>query len=235
VSYVHHDQQGSTRLITSSTGEVVGKCSYSDYGSPSCEGSETTPLGYDGQYTSADTGLVYLRARTYDPATAQFVTVDPFAAISGERYSYAEDDPIDKNDPSGRCGIVCAVGVVAGGVALATGVGEVVGAGAGLGFAAGDLTAASFGFGIVGAAADAHECYEGEAIARVGLGAGVVATAGAGAGLGPAAAFISDIAASGATAIGLTFGAIGFLSDVAAALAPSNASARGCEYVTVSS
>jgi RHS repeat-associated protein len=229
VSYLHHDQQGSTRLLTSSSGEVVGKCSYSAYGSPDCEGSASTPMGYDGQYTNADTGLVYLRAREYDPATGQFLTVDPFAAISGERYSYAEDDPIDKYDPSGRCGIVCAVGVVAGGVALATGVGEVVGAGAALGFAAGDLTAASFGFGIVGAAADAHECYEGEAIACVGLGTGVVATAGAGAGLGPVAALISDTAASGATAIGVTFGAIGFLSDVGAALAPSNVSARGCE------
>ena len=34
-----------------------------------------TPLGYDGQYTSGDTGLIYLRKRTDDPATAQFVGV----------------------------------------------------------------------------------------------------------------------------------------------------------------
>lgn len=32
---------------------------------------------YDAQYTSPDTGLIYLRARTYDPATAQFLSVDP--------------------------------------------------------------------------------------------------------------------------------------------------------------
>jgi RHS repeat-associated protein len=75
--YLHHDQQGSTRLITGSTGKEKGKCSYSAYGTPDCEGTATTPLGWDGQYTSSDTGFVYLRNRVYDPATAQILTVDP--------------------------------------------------------------------------------------------------------------------------------------------------------------
>jgi RHS repeat-associated protein len=104
VEYLRHDQQGSTRLLTSSTGKVEGKCSYSAYGIPDCEGSATTPLGYDAQYTSQDTGLIYMRARTYDPATAQFLSVDPFVALTGEPYSFGEDNPINKADPSGRCG-----------------------------------------------------------------------------------------------------------------------------------
>jgi RHS repeat-associated protein len=94
VTYLHHDQAGSTRLLTGSTGTVTGKCSYGAYGTPTCEGTATTPLGYDAQYTSTDTGLIYMRARTYDPATAQFLSVDPFVALTGEPYSYAEDDPI---------------------------------------------------------------------------------------------------------------------------------------------
>jgi RHS repeat-associated protein len=131
VSYLHHDLAGSTRLITGATGTVTGKCTYSAYGTPTCEGTTATPLGYDAQYTSADTGLIYMRARVYDPATAQFLTVDPFEAITGEPYSYAEDDPINKFDPSGRCGLVCVGDIVLGGVALATGVGEVaIGGGA---------------------------------------------------------------------------------------------------------
>jgi len=81
VTYLHHDQQGSTRLLTGSTGTVTGKCTYSAYGTPTCEGT-TTPLGYDGQYTSSDTGLIYMRARVYDPATAQFLTVDPVAGLT---------------------------------------------------------------------------------------------------------------------------------------------------------
>lgn len=70
VTYLHHDQQGSTRLLTGSTGTITGKCSYSPYGTPTCEGTTTTELGYDGEYTSSDTGLVYMRARVYDPSTA---------------------------------------------------------------------------------------------------------------------------------------------------------------------
>src|SRR5262249_33590202 len=63
VLYLHHDQGGSNRLLTGSTGKVEGKCSYSAYGTPTCEGTATTPLGYDAQYTSPDTGLIYLRNR----------------------------------------------------------------------------------------------------------------------------------------------------------------------------
>ncbi len=101
VSYLHHDQAGSTRLITGESGKVEGKCSYSAYGTPTCEGSATTPLGYDGQYTSSDTGLIYMRAREYDPATAQFLSRDPLAAISGQPYAYADDNPLSVGDPSG--------------------------------------------------------------------------------------------------------------------------------------
>ena len=47
--------------------------------SPDLRRDDDHPLGYDAQYTSSDTGLIYLRARVYDPATAQFVTVDPLS------------------------------------------------------------------------------------------------------------------------------------------------------------
>jgi RHS repeat-associated protein len=101
VTYLHHDQAGSTRLLTGSTGTVTGKCSYGAYGAPTCEGGATTPLGWDAQYTSTDTGLIYMRARVYDPATAQFLTVDPLDAISGAPYNYADDNPVNDADPSG--------------------------------------------------------------------------------------------------------------------------------------
>jgi hypothetical protein len=45
--------------------------------------------------------LIYLRARYYDPTTAQFLTVDPAYGQTGARYSYANRDPIDAADPSG--------------------------------------------------------------------------------------------------------------------------------------
>jgi RHS repeat-associated protein len=101
VTYLHHDQQGSTRLLTGSTGTVTGKCTYGAYGAPTCEGTTTSPLGYDGQYTSSDTGLVYMRARAYDPATAQFLSVDPLGDLTRMPYAYAVDSPLNLDDPTG--------------------------------------------------------------------------------------------------------------------------------------
>ena len=66
-------------------------------------GSATTSLGYDGQYTNADTGLIYLRAREYDPATAQFLSVDPKMEETNAVYEYAKDDPLTVSDPTGMC------------------------------------------------------------------------------------------------------------------------------------
>jgi RHS repeat-associated protein len=101
VTYLHHDQAGSTRLLTGSTGAVTGKCSYAAYGAPACEGTATTPLGFDGEYTSSDTGLVYMRNRVYDPSTAQFLTVDPLEMVTRAPYTYAEDNPLNNSDPTG--------------------------------------------------------------------------------------------------------------------------------------
>jgi RHS repeat-associated protein len=230
VLYLHHDQAGSTRLLTGSTGKVEGSYSYSPYGTPEHTGTATTPLGYDAQYTSSDTGLIYMRARTYDPSTAQFLSVDPFVALTGEPYSYAEDDPINKADPSGRCGLVCIGGVVLGGVALATGVGEVVGAGVLIGgISEGTLGVVSGVSGVAAAGLDTNECVSGSAVACIGAGAGAIS---GGAGLLTGLGVVTGETASGLTALGLPTGALGFLGDLGNTLVPSSAlgapSIEGC-------
>ncbi|HEY5195073.1 MAG TPA: RHS repeat-associated core domain-containing protein [Solirubrobacteraceae bacterium] len=102
VQCLHHDQQGSTRVITGSTGTVEGSYTYTAYGAVEGHtGTATAALGYDGQYTNSDTGLIYLRARTYDPVTAQFMTVDPEAEKTNSPYGYAQDDPLTIGDPTG--------------------------------------------------------------------------------------------------------------------------------------
>jgi RHS repeat-associated protein len=223
VTYLHHDQAGSTRLLTGSTGAVIGKCTYGAYGAPTCEGTTTTPLGYDGQYTSPDTGLIYMRAREYDPSTAQFLTRDPWVALTGEPYSYVANNPLTFADPTGRCSVWCVVGVVAGGVALATGVGEVaIGGGA---VAEGVLGGVSVLTGAGATAIDTKECVNGSGISCVGAAAGAVATGGTGLVVG---GFVTGSAASGATAIGLTAGGIGFLGDAAGAAASERGSESGC-------
>jgi RHS repeat-associated protein len=102
VQYLHHDQQGSTRMLTGSSGTAVATTTFDAYGNKlGSTGSATTALGYDGQYTSADTGLIYLRARVYDPTTAQFMSGDPAVALTWQAYGYAFNDPLDWGDWKG--------------------------------------------------------------------------------------------------------------------------------------
>ncbi len=102
--YLHHDQQGSTRLLTNNKGEKETAYTYNPYGTilatTSVHGA-TTPLRYDAQYTSVDTGLIYLRARTYDATTAQFLTVDPALEATRAPYTYTKDNPENSGDPTG--------------------------------------------------------------------------------------------------------------------------------------
>ena len=79
---------------------------YDAYGNPTTEG-KTSSLGYDGEYTGVNTGLIYLGARELDPGTAQFVTTDPFQAISGAPFNYRKDNPINDSDPSGLLSGAC--------------------------------------------------------------------------------------------------------------------------------
>jgi RHS repeat-associated protein len=101
-TYLHHDQIGSTRLLTNGSGEVSGTFTYGPYGGLTGHtGTATTALGYAGQYTLGQSGLLYLRARFYDPATAQFLTLDPAVEMTREPYGYAGDNPLRFKDPSG--------------------------------------------------------------------------------------------------------------------------------------
>ena len=81
--YYQHDQYGSTRLLTDAAGAVVATYTYSAHGRvTSRTGIADSPLRWNGLYQDA-TGLYYLRARHYDPATTQFMTVDPRLALTG--------------------------------------------------------------------------------------------------------------------------------------------------------
>jgi RHS repeat-associated protein len=101
-TYYHHDQLGSTRMLTDASGKATATFSYSAYGSLSGHnGTQSTPLGYTGAYTSTQSGLIYLHARVYDPATGQFLSRDPLEAITGQPYTYAKGNPHRFTDPSG--------------------------------------------------------------------------------------------------------------------------------------
>ncbi|MEE4546294.1 RHS repeat-associated core domain-containing protein [Streptomyces sp. V4-01] len=108
-----HDQLGSTRALTDSTGAVTGSYAYTPYGTvASHTGTAATPLEYAGEYTDAESGLQYLRARYYDPATGQFLTVDPSVRSTLSAYGYTAGNPLNQVDPTGQFwGFVAAAAV----------------------------------------------------------------------------------------------------------------------------
>lgn len=175
--YLHADQLGSTRAVTDEAGKLVQAYDYSPYGSVRVKGGQASPvtsLLFTGAYRDAESGLLYLHARTYDPGTGQFLTVDPLVALTHQAYGYANGAPLDVVDPLGlwgwdtigtALGVVSTVtGAVAIGLAL-TGVGAP---------AAAVLEGISVGTGIAGAAVDCSESINvtcGIDIAAAGFGA----------------------------------------------------------------
>ena len=100
--HYHRDQLGSTRLLTDGDGDPVGSFTYDVYGKLTASTGTTTPLlGYAGEYTDAETGFTYLRARHYDPTTGQFLTRDPLEHATGDPHGYAANNPLNFTDPTG--------------------------------------------------------------------------------------------------------------------------------------
>ncbi|WP_329073368.1 RHS repeat-associated core domain-containing protein [Amycolatopsis sp. NBC_01480] len=64
-------------------------------------GAAVTPLQFTGQFTGAESGLVYLRARYCDPATGLFLTVDPKVGETRTPYAYTSDNPHRLTDIAG--------------------------------------------------------------------------------------------------------------------------------------
>jgi RHS repeat-associated protein len=109
VLYYLRDQVGSTRLLTSTSGAVQAAYTYDAYGNLLANtGTVANPFRYAGQYTDAESGLIYLRARYYDPSTAQFITRDPLlnSVATVPPYGYADHDPLNENDLSGLDGVI---------------------------------------------------------------------------------------------------------------------------------
>jgi RHS repeat-associated protein len=75
-----------------------------------CAGNRVRSFCSGEQYDS-DLGLYYLRARYYNPATGRFLSRDPEdgkakVPASLHKYLYAQGDPMNKVDPSGRDAII---------------------------------------------------------------------------------------------------------------------------------
>jgi RHS repeat-associated protein len=104
-TYLVADSLGSVRGTLNSSGALTAATSYDAWGNPQSSGGLTasTPFGYAGGYTDPD-GLIYLINRYYNPATGQFLSVDPELAETGQPYQYGDADPANTTDPTGTKG-----------------------------------------------------------------------------------------------------------------------------------
>jgi len=103
--WLHHDQLGTTRLVTDASGTSQATYTFDAYGTlTGSSGTLTNPFRFGGQYFDSDSGLYYVRSRYYDPITGQFATNDPAIAASREAYGYVNGNPLNHADPSG---LVC--------------------------------------------------------------------------------------------------------------------------------
>jgi hypothetical protein len=168
--------------------------------------------------------LIYLRARTYDPATAQFLSVDPFESITGEPYSYVGDNPLNEANLMAAVALPASVASCSE-ASLWPPVLE-----------RSSLEAllrqrerwVQFRVvsGVVAAGVDVKGCAARSGASCVGAVVGGIASAGAGA---VASGAVTGTAAAGTMAISLTASGISFLGDVADALASPNTSNSSSE------
>jgi RHS repeat-associated protein len=113
IDYLHQDGLGSTVAVTDPKGFVEASYVYSPWGltlptrlDDTREVLGQVPFGFAGQVTDQFDGLIYMRARYYDPTVGRFIGRDPrmpafMNAWDRNPYVYARNNPERFRDPSG--------------------------------------------------------------------------------------------------------------------------------------
>lgn len=98
--YFLQDHLNSTVGLTDGAGNLVERTSYGPFGETA--GSSLTRYGFTGRERDAATGLMYYRARWYDPRQGRFISEDPIGLEGGTNlYAYVDNNPISFVDPVG--------------------------------------------------------------------------------------------------------------------------------------
>jgi RHS repeat-associated protein len=111
------DHLGSVRLVVDvQTGAIAQQLAYDAFGQATQNTSPGfQPFGFAGGLDDAETGLVHLGARDYDPSVGRWISKDPVRFDGGGNlYVYATNDPVNYVDAKGES--PAAAAVVAGGI-----------------------------------------------------------------------------------------------------------------------
>jgi RHS repeat-associated protein len=102
------DYLGTVRALLNPSGSLLWKDEYTVFGDnlPAANAGRDLP-SFAGHVQDSTTGLHYMQARFYEPATGRFLSIDPvgFSADAPQmfnRYSYALNDPVNMIDPDGE-------------------------------------------------------------------------------------------------------------------------------------
>jgi RHS repeat-associated protein len=98
--YPLFDGVGSVTTLTDGAGASIGRVRYSAFGVAESSGVTEVAVSFTGHQFDVATGLIYARARYYDPALGRFISQDPEFAVNP--YVYALNAPLDLTDPTGR-------------------------------------------------------------------------------------------------------------------------------------
>ncbi len=100
--YFSQDHLGSPTALTGTTGKLVERITYDAYGNSA--GSTRTRYGLTGRERDSLTGLLYYRARFYDPQLGRFISEDPIGLAGGiNSFAYVGNNPVLYRDPGGLC------------------------------------------------------------------------------------------------------------------------------------
>ncbi|HTU66123.1 MAG TPA: RHS repeat-associated core domain-containing protein [Steroidobacteraceae bacterium] len=118
--YLYADHQGSIVALADNAGVSTQANKYDPYGIAGALNDGR--FGFSGQVWLKDLGLNYYKARIYSPKTGRFLQTDPiFYKDDMNMYAYVGQDPLNRNDPSGRVGVLVVPALEVGDVVLTAG------------------------------------------------------------------------------------------------------------------
>jgi RHS repeat-associated protein len=125
VNFYQYDGHASVRGLTDANGNPTDTYDYDAFGNLIYRtGTTLNDYLYSGEQFDSSVGFYYLRARYFNTLNGRFQTMDSYEGSRSDppslhKYVYANADPVNRLDPSGRMSIseTVMVGVVAGIVA----------------------------------------------------------------------------------------------------------------------